>query len=329
MKASDIKNSIEAMIEQRIPTFLWGAPGIGKSSIIKQIAEQKELGFIDLRLSLMDPTDLKGIPFYDKHEHTAVWAPPSFLPREGSGILFLDELNSAPPAVQASAYQLILDRKVGEYELPSGWAIVAAGNRESDRGVVYRMPSPLANRFIHLEMDVDVDDYKEWAYKSAIDERIIAYIGYKNENLFTFDATKNEKSFATPRSWEFVDKVMKSTMSEKLLLGSVGGAVGHDIAVDFLSFCKVADRLPDIEMILQTGEGAYPSDVDVLYALSAGLVSKTMKNEEFVDNLLRYTLELQSEFAVMIVQELQRYGVRMEHSDAFKIWVRKFSYLLA
>ena len=233
LKASEIKSSIEAMVEQKIPTFLWGAPGIGKSSIIRQIAEQSGIGFIDLRLSLMDPTDLKGIPFYDKHEHSAVWAAPSFLPKEGKGILFLDELNSAPPAVQASAYQLILDRKVGEYELPSGWAIVAAGNRESDRGVVYRMPSPLANRFVHLEMDVDVDDYKEWAFKSGIDERIIAYIGYKNENLFTFDATKNEKSFATPRSWEFVDKVIKSSMNEKLLLGSVGGAVGHDIAVDF------------------------------------------------------------------------------------------------
>lgn len=329
LKASEIKSSIEAMVEQKIPTFLWGAPGIGKSSIIRQIAEQSGIGFIDLRLSLMDPTDLKGIPFYDKHEHSAVWAAPSFLPKEGKGILFLDELNSAPPAVQASAYQLILDRKVGEYELPSGWAIVAAGNRESDRGVVYRMPSPLANRFVHLEMDVDVDDYKEWAFKSGIDERIIAYIGYKNENLFTFDATKNEKSFATPRSWEFVDKVIKSSMNEKLLLGSVGGAVGHDIAVDFLSFCKVADRLPDIEAILASGEGEYPSDVDVLYALSAGLVSKTLQNEEHVDNLLRYTLELQSEFAVMIVQELQRYGVRMEHSQEFTNWVRKFSYLLS
>ena len=329
MKASEIKSSIEAMVEQKIPTFLWGAPGIGKSSIIRQIAEQSGIGFIDLRLSLMDPTDLKGIPFYDKHEHSAVWAAPSFLPKEGEGILFLDELNSAPPAVQASAYQLILDRKVGEYELPSGWAIVAAGNRESDRGVVYRMPSPLANRFVHLEMDVDVNDYKEWAFKSGIDERIIAYIGYKNENLFTFDATKNEKSFATPRSWEFVDKVIKSSMNEKLLLGSVGGAVGHDIAVDFLSFCKVVDRLPDIEAILASGEGEYPNDVDVLYALSAGLVSKTLQNEAHVDNLLRYTLELQSEFAVMIVQELQRYGVRMEHSKEFTNWVRKFSYLLS
>jgi len=176
---------------------------------------------------------------------------------------------------------------------------------------------------------VDVDDYKSWAYKTLIDERIIAYIGYKNENLFTFDATKNEKSFATPRSWEFVDKLLKSSISEQLLMNTIGGAVGHDIAVDFLSFCKVVNRLPDIEAILQTGEGEYPSDVDVLYALSAGLVSKTLHNPEYLENLLSYTIELQSEFAVMIVQELQRNGVRMEHSEVFKIWVRKFSYLLS
>ena len=329
LRASEIRSALEAMIEQKIPTFLWGAPGIGKSSVIRQIADDMKMGFVDLRLSLMDPTDLKGIPFYDKHEHSAIWASPSFLPREGEGILFLDELNSAPPAVQASAYQLILDRKVGEYELPQGWAIVAAGNRESDRGVVYKMPSPLANRFVHLEMDVDVDDYKSWAYKALIDERIIAYIGYKNENLFTFDATKNEKSFATPRSWEFVDKLLKSNISEGLLLNTIGGAVGQNIAVDFLSFCKVVNRLPDIEAILQTGEGEYPSDVDVLYALSAGLVSKTLHNQIYLENLLNYTLSLQSEFAVMIVQELQRNGVRMEHSEMFKKWVRKFSYLLS
>lgn len=329
VKASDIQSSIEVLIEQKIPIFLWGAPGIGKSSIIKQIAVKKEIAFVDLRLSLMDPTDLKGIPFYDKHEHSAVWASPSFLPREGEGILFLDELNSAPPAVQASAYQLILDRRVGEYELPLGWAIVAAGNREGDRGVVYRMALPLANRFVHFEMGVDVDDFKTWAYKNGIDERIIAYIGYKNENLFTFDATKNEKSFATPRSWEFVDRVLKSNLHDSLLLDAVGGAVGREIAVDFLSFCKVATRLPDIEIILKSGVGEYPQDVDVLYALCAGLVSKTLQNREYIENLLTYTLELQSEFSVMVVQELQRSGMRMEHSEMFKQWVRKFSYLLA
>jgi len=328
MKASKITESINALIDSKIPSFLWGPPGIGKSSIIKQIAQKKELEFIDLRLSLMDPTDLKGIPFYDKHEHHSVWAPPSFLPKEGEGILFLDELNSAPPAVQASAYQLILDRQVGEYKLPDGWAIVAAGNRESDRGVVYKMPSPLANRFVHLEMDVDVNDWKDWAYNAGIDERIIAYIGYKNEDLFTFEPSLNEKSFATPRSWEFVDGILKSGMNENLLLDVISGAIGKDRAISFLSFSKVAHKLPDIESILSKGTGEYPSDPDVLFTLSSVLVSFLLKNPDFLENVLTYTLDLQSEFAVMIVQDLQRSGMSMEHSEVFTSWVRKFAYLL-
>ncbi len=328
MKATDLTKSLTALVEQKVPTFLWGAPGIGKSSIVKQIANEKGAGFIDLRLALMDPTDLKGIPFYDKESHTALWAPPAFLPKDGEGILFLDELNAAPPSVQASAYQLILDRQVGEYRLPDGWAIVAAGNREGDRGVTYRMPSPLANRFVHFEMEVNADDWRAWAYKKELDERIIAYISYKSEHLFTFDAKSDSKSFATPRSWEYVNSILKSSMDEILLLNAVSGAVGKDVAVGFLSFCKVMNRLPDINAILETGEGEHSTEVDVLYALSTGLVSAILKNETQLDNLLRYSLEMKGEFAVMIVQDLQRNGVVMEHSDVFKEWVKKFIYLL-
>ncbi len=331
MRANEINSSVTAMIKAQIPTFIWGPPGIGKSSIVKQIAETNAYEFIDLRLALMDPTDLKGIPFYDKDEHQALWAPPSFLPREGKGILFLDELNSAPPAVQASAYQLILDRKVGEYTLPDGWAIVAAGNREGDRGVVYRMPSPLANRFVHLEMDVSVEDWRDWAYDSAIDKRVIAYIGYKSDDLFSFDPTKNEKSFATPRSWEFVSSVLQSGMDEKLLLETIGGAIGKERAVRFLSFAKVMHKLPNIEAILESGQGDYPEEVDVLHALATGLVMATLQNpsSERMDNLLNYTFELQSEFSVMVVQDLQRAGFTMEEQKNFSKWVGKFAYLLA
>jgi len=331
VRSKEINSSVTAMIKAQIPMFIWGPPGIGKSSIVKQIAEANEYEFIDLRLSLMDPTDLKGIPFYDKDEHQALWAPPSFLPREGKGILFLDELNSAPPAVQASAYQLILDRKVGEYTLPDGWAIVAAGNREGDRGVVYRMPSPLANRFVHLEMDVSVEDWRDWAYESGVDERVIAYIGYKSDDLFSFDPTLNEKSFATPRSWEFVSSLMRSSMDEKLLLETIGGAIGKERAVRFLSFAKVMHKLPDIEAILQSGKGDYPEEVDVLHALATGLVMALLQDpsKERMDNLLNYTLDLQSEFSVMVVQDLQRAGYTMEEQKAFDKWVGKFAYLLA
>ena len=330
MRAGELTQALQALVLQKVPTFLWGAPGIGKSSIVKQIAQENNLDFIDLRLALMDPTDLKGIPFYDKESHTALWAPPAFLPREGKGILFLDELNSAAPAVQSSAYQLILDRRVGEYELPEGWAIVAAGNREGDRGVTYRMPAPLANRFVHFELEVSVDDWRKWAYKYGLNSKIIAYISYKNEHLFTFDTKTERKSFATPRSWEYVDSILKSSLSPSLLLETISGAVGRDVAVSFLSFLKVMQRLPSIERVLTGEDFVYSDEVDVLYALSSGLVSHYLQNpsEERLENLLRYTLELKGEFAVMIAQDLQRAGVTMEGSEVFKEWVRKFSYLL-
>jgi hypothetical protein len=331
MKASEIVQALQALTEQKVPTFLWGAPGVGKSSIVKSIAQKKEMGFIDLRLALMDPTDLKGIPFYDKESHRALWAPPAFLPTKGEGILFLDELNSAAPAVQSSAYQLILDRQIGEYKLPDGWAIVAAGNREGDRGVTYRMPAPLANRFVHFELDVDVDEWRAWAFEAAIDSRIIAYISYKKEHLFTFDVKAQSKSFATPRSWEYVHKVLQSQLSPSLLLDVIGGAVGHDVAVTFLSFVKVMQKLPDIQEIVEKKHFTYPTEIDVLYALSTGIVSYYLHNpsDEVLENILEYTLKLQSEFAVLIIQDLQRKGVAMEHLGMFKKWVEQFAYLLA
>jgi hypothetical protein len=330
MRSSHAKTTIESLIVSQIPTFLWGAPGIGKSSIIKQIAKEKNLECIDLRLSLLDPTDLKGIPFYEKESHSALWAPPSFLPREGEGILFLDELNAAAPAVQASAYQLILDRKVGEYTLPEGWSIVAAGNREGDRGVVYRLPSPLANRFVHIEMEVSVEDWRDWAVKSRIDPRLIAYIGFKNSALFEFDPLKNLRSFATPRSWEAVHKILQSPLPRNLLLEAVSGAVGEGTAVDFLGYCKIMDHLPDVDAILRGEAFEAPSDLSTLYALSNVLVSHVLAepNEEALSHLLRYTLKLKNEFAVLIVQDLQHQGVAMEHLDAFGEWVEAYAYLL-
>lgn len=330
MKATELKTILTSLTKVNVPVFLWGAPGIGKSSIVKQIAEEQGMECIDLRLSLMDPTDLKGIPFYDKDSHTALWAPPAFLPREGKGILFLDELNSAPPSVQASAYQLILDRAVGEYKLPDGWAIVAAGNREADRGVTYRMAAPLANRFVHFEMDVSVDDWRFWAFQSDIDPKIISYISHKPEHLFMFDAKSEAKSFATPRSWSYVDSIIKTDLDPILLLDAISGAVGEEVAVSFLSFIKVASRLPDIEEILTTGKGDYSDEIDVLYILATALVSGYIKEKtaERLENILAYILELQPEFSVMVVQDLQRSGVRTEHAKNFDAWVKKFSYLL-
>jgi hypothetical protein len=252
------------------------------------------------------------------------------LPREGRGILFLDELNSAAPAVQASAYQLILDRKVGEYTLPDGWAIVAAGNREGDRGVVYRLPSPLANRFVHIEMEVNATDWRDWALGRGIDERVVAYIGFKNSALFGFDPLKNERSFATPRSWEAVHTILNSSLSKTLWLEAISGAVGEAAAVDFLGFCQVMDKLPDVDAILRGEEAEVSEDLSTLYALASALVTRILAtpSDDAVSNVLRYSLKLKNEFAVMIVQDLQRQGVLMEHLDAFGEWVEAYAYLL-
>ncbi|MBP6583288.1 MAG: AAA family ATPase, partial [Chromatiaceae bacterium] len=148
------------------PVMLWGPPGVGKSQMVAQIAARHGTPMIDIRLSQMEPSDLRGIPF--RVGNKVEWAIPALLPNleyhGPSGILFLDEITSAPPAVSAAAYQLILDRRLGEYEVPEHWAIFAAGNRQGDRGVTYAMPAPLANRFSHFEVDTHLDDWVAWAY---------------------------------------------------------------------------------------------------------------------------------------------------------------------
>jgi len=334
MKASSITKVIDKLIDKQLPVFIWGAPGIGKSSIVKQVAAAKELEFLDLRLSLLDPTDLKGIPFFNADTKEGVWAKPSFLPSDpdSKGILFLDEINTAPPAVQASAYQLILDRKVGEYELPGGWSIVAAGNRENDRGVVYKMPPPLANRFVHFEMEVDFDDWKKWAYGNDIEAAIIAFLAYDKSMLFTFDPLSNEKSFATPRSWEYVDSIVKSGIDTDLILDSISGAVGRDAAVGYLAFKKVMNELPDLAAILDgTLAELEEDDPKVMMALAIGLVNavKGVQRDEAIDNVLDFSLQLPGEFSIMLVKDMQQNGIDVEGSEMWGAWVKKFAYLLS
>ncbi len=334
MKASDITKVIDRLIDKKLPVFIWGAPGIGKSSIVKQIAEAKDLAFLDLRLSLLDPTDLKGIPFFNAETQEGVWAKPSFLPSDpdSRGILFLDEINTAPPAVQASAYQLILDRKVGEYELPKGWSIVAAGNRENDRGVVYKMPPPLANRFVHFEMEVDFDDWKAWAYGAGVETSIIGYLAYDKSMLFTFDPTSNEKAFATPRSWEYVDSIVKAGIDSDLILDSISGAVGREAAVGYSSFKKVMRKLPDLNSILDgTLTELEEDDPKVQMALAVGLVNalRDAPGDEAITHVLRFSMQLPGEFAIMLVKDMQHNGLDVEGSEAWGEWVRKFAYLLS
>jgi len=281
------------------PIHLWGPPGVGKSAIIKQVAEEKEIGFVDLRLALLDPTDLRGIPTVSGDK--AKWLPPTTLPTEGKGILFLDELTSAPPLTQASAYQLTLDRAIGEYNLPDGWYIIAAGNRIEDRAVVYRMSTALANRFVHLDFQVNLDNWIEWALLNQIDSNIIAFIHWRGGDLlFAFKPDSNEKAFATPRTWEYASKVLK-LCSKGSLAETLEGTVGKGATAEFMSFLKVQTELPDINTIFK-GDNFVPKRIDLKYALISALATKATGKQ--FERLLKYSEHLPEEFAVLLVSML-------------------------
>ena len=208
----EAEKSLITCFEINRPVFLWGPPGIGKSDLIKKISEDISAMLIDLRLSQFDPTDLRGIPYFNSKNCSMEWAPPADLPnREDSKkhdriILFLDEMNSATPAVQAAAYQLILDRKIGNYSLPDNVLLVAAGNRESDKGITFNMPSPLANRFIHLELKADFDTWLTWSIESNIHPDVVSYLTYSKSDLYDFDPRIASRAFATPRSGSLYPK---------------------------------------------------------------------------------------------------------------------------
>lgn len=248
------KKAIQHAIKKRRPIFVWGAPGIGKSDLVKQIGNEQHREVIDIRLALWEPTDIKGIPYYNQDAKTMVWAEPAELPSDpaSTAILFLDELNSAPPAVQAAAYQLVLNRRVGNYVLPEGVDIVAAGNRDGDRGVTFRMPSPLANRFVHLETTTDFDDWQEWAIQNQIHPEVIGYLGFAKQDLYDFHPASSSKAFATPRSWSFVSELLddESQIDSDTLHTLVAGAIGDGLSIKFMSHRKIAGKMPTADDVL-------------------------------------------------------------------------------
>lgn len=300
---NEAKRSIRKCIKVNRPVFLWGAPGIGKSDIVKQIGEEQGREVIDVRLSLWEPTDIKGIPYYNSQLGTMAWAPPAELPSDpdSKAILFLDELNSAAPATQAAAYQLILNRRVGTYKLPDGVSIVAAGNRETDKGVTYRMPAPLANRFLHLELHTDYEDWLNWALANQVHEQVIGYLGFAKQDLYDFDPRSASRSFATPRSWSFVSELLKDDdLEETTLTDLVAGAVGEGLAVKFMAHRKVAKQMPNPTDILDGKVGKINiKEVSAMYSLSISMCyelqeadrKKDPKWDEKADNFFRFMMD--------------------------------------
>ena len=200
MKPSELAYYLEGLIQHqlKLSTMIWGPPGIGKSSIVAQTAAAHKLPCIDVRLSQLAPTDLRGLPVADTETGLSRWYPPEFLPREGAGVLFLDELNLAPPTMQGMAQQLILDRRVGSYTVPEGWFIWSAGNRKEDRAAVFDMPAPLANRFLHLEVEPDFESFKTYALAKGLHEHLLAFLSFRPTLLHKLDP--QQTSWPSPRS---------------------------------------------------------------------------------------------------------------------------------
>lgn len=255
---NELVPKIKRCLKVQMPAFVWGGPGLGKSCVINALA--KELGgvVIDIRLSQMDPTDIKGIPYPSKDasgRNIMCWAPSVELPTKEFAedfpivILFLDEMNAAPPSVQAAAYQLVLDRKVGTYILPDNVCVIAAGNRETDRGVTFRMPSPLSNRFAHYEIKADFNSWLDWAIPAKIHPDIVSFLTSYPHKLYDFDPASPEKAFPTPRSYEFASKLISTGPDEPKLPDSeirelVASSIGAGTATDFMAYLKVGKGLP-------------------------------------------------------------------------------------
>jgi len=312
------RSLLKAFKHQR-PVFLWGPPGIGKSELVADITEELGGYMIDLRLGQMEPTDIRGIPFYNKESGKMDWAEPVDLPSAELAseypvvVLFLDEMNSAAPSVQSAAYQLILNRRVGKYVLPDNVVMVAAGNRESDKGVTYRMPTPLANRFIHQEMKVDFTSWQDWAVNHGIHKDVVGYITFAKNDLYDFDAKSASRAFATPRSWSFVSQILDDDDGDDdTVMNLIAGTVGEGLAVKFMAHRKVASRMPKPEDILsgkvttldvKEVSAMYSLVISMCYELKDAISEKKVDDKKFhemADNFFGYMMKnFETELVVM------------------------------
>jgi hypothetical protein len=333
LSPSKSKNALRVAMKKKRPIFLWGPPGIGKSDIVGQITNSfTNSHLIDIRLSLWEPTDIKGIPYFDSNSGTMVWGAPSELPTEEFAAqfdhitLFLDEMNSAAPSVQAAAYQLILNRKVGTYKLPDNVTIIAAGNREADKGVTYRMPAPLANRFIHIEMGVAFDDWFNWAVDNKINTDVVGYLQFAKQDLYDFDPKSSSRSFATPRSWSFVSELLDDELDAGTTTDLVAGAVGEGLAVKFMAHRKVASSMPNPTDILtgkvkelKTDEisAKYSLTVSLCYELKESADTNDKKFDSKVNNFLRFAMDnFETELVVMGIKlALTQYALPIDPDE--------------
>lgn len=322
MKPSDIFATLPEIFAMRRPVFLHGKSGAGKSSIVKQYAAANKLELRDVRLSQLDSIDLRGFPVPNIPKRTMEWLPADFLPtaKDKPGLLFLDEMNAAPPAVMSPAYQLILDYRLGNYVFPEKWNIIAAGNGLGDRGITHSMPAPLNNRFVHIDYEVDADDWQRQASSDEIHLHIRAFLRLKPANLHVYDSTVNPRAFPTPRSWYFADQIYKNDRLKPMAqFELLKGTIGEGAAAEFTGFVRDIAAMPNIDSIMLNPEkAALPGNQSVMHAVVTTLGDKATPAN--FDRLMTYAKRLPTEIQTVFVREAINKDQRITNTKAFQEW---------
>lgn len=318
------------VLRANLVPMLTSSPGVGKSSIAKDIAKKHNLKLIDVRLSQVDPTELNGFPFINEERTKASYVPMKTFPIEGDKIptnyngwlLLLDEFNSAPLSTQAAAYRIVLDKEVGEFKLHPKVAIIAAGNLATDKAITNRLSTAMQSRLIHLELETDIKAWLYWASKNNIDYRVTAYIAYQPEMLHQFDPDHNDNTFSCPRTWEFVSKIMhnwKELTIDKLPL--IIGTIGEGAARQFFAFCQLFGKLPTIEDIENNPETAIvPNEPSEKYAVT-GLLTHNMTVDN-ADTIMLYLLRLNKEFQTITLQNALGKLPMLQRTKQIKNWIK-------
>lgn len=276
-----------------IPVLVFGPPGCGKSSAAKEAAEGDEL--IDLRLSMLDPLDLRGLPI-PKNDSVS-WVRPEFLPREGKGILLLDELNTAPPAVMNAALQLVLDRKCGPHQLPKDWWVMACGNRSQDKALVNTIPSPLLSRFAVINCTPNIKEWTAWATKSSINEDVIGFLNFRESLLYQEPSDNEYANFPTPRSWATVSKMIDYGMQENF-----DSVVGEGADIEFNAYRQSKKDLPDLDSVLNGNFDKLDNlKASLMYAAVTGLATRCIRNGEKISNGIKAVSKFPPEMSALFI----------------------------
>lgn len=322
MKPSQVAAAIETCRESKDALMIWGPAGVGKSETVRGVAVKLGIQVMDFRAVYRESIDILGLPGVAEREgvrHTT-YAQPAGLPTSGEGILFLDEIVSAPPQTQAALYQLTLEGKVGEYTLPPGWSIVAAGNRMSDRGVVHRMPDPLVDRFFHVDFEPDLTDWCAWALRSGISSEVIAFLRFRPGLLHQYQDKRECHAFTTPRGWAAVSRVLgcDSRIEGEMIRGRVGdGAAGEFMA--FLKLCR--EMISPDAVLANPRKWEVPKNPGVLYALSEALARRA-KPENW-ETVLLASERLPREYTQCLVSSAVRITPELAQTTAYIMWASK------